>query len=162
MPRSHQPPAKSLANLRPVRPGEIRNPKGINGQRPYSMAMRAMSEEPVPEEVREKLNSDARYYLFGALRRQKPEQKRFELYLPGCTWAEANALRRHLRAVVQGSLGDAIEMRECTEGKIALRIETSDSNSRLKELILALTAQSEAIDEAPALPESIDPLLPKQ
>jgi len=40
-----------------------------------------------------------------------------EVYPPGVTWAEANAIRPHLRAGIGGDMRGAVEFREATEGR---------------------------------------------
>jgi hypothetical protein len=104
----HPVTAISLANLRPpAKPGEVRNPLGINRGRTYSDRYEELALGPLPEKIRLKIN----------------EQLGEELLLQGATWAQANALRRHIGAVVEGNTADAKELREAVEGKPMQRME---------------------------------------
>jgi hypothetical protein len=129
------PNAKQLANLKPAKPGEVRNPLGINGQRPYSQAMKKMSDEPMPEVLRAMLNDQVRILL--------GKKKMEDLFSPGISWSDANALRRHIKAVVDGDTRDAVEIREAVEGRATQRIEFSGGNDRLKMLVEALKVKRE-------------------
>ena len=101
----------SLANLRPPwKPGEIPNPTGISRKRPITDHYYERAESPVPEKLREKINA-----LLGE-----------ELLEPGATWAQANALRRFVSAVMEANgTADSKEIREAIEGKAPQRIELS-------------------------------------
>ena len=117
-PRKPQAPA-SLANLRPAQPGEIRNPDGKNGVRPYTNALRALAAELLPEHLRQALNLRFRSQLFRALKDDTPElelKQIPDLYKRGCTWAQANSVRLHVAAVLEGDIGAAVEIRESVEG----------------------------------------------
>lgn len=46
----------SLRNLSQIQPGEVRNPRGINGVQPYSDAMRPLAPLPTPDSLRSLLN----------------------------------------------------------------------------------------------------------
>ena len=43
----------------------------------------------------------------------------------GSTWAQANAIRRHVGAIVEGNTADAKELRESVEGKARQRVEVT-------------------------------------
>jgi len=102
----------SLANLMPpVRPGEVRNPLGING-RTYSLEYQKLSQEPIPEAVRLVLNKK-----FGA-----------ELIMADDTWARANAVAQHYEAVCRGLTSAAQELRESVEGRATQRIELAGAD----------------------------------
>jgi hypothetical protein len=107
----------SLANLvPPVRPGEVRNPLGING-RTYSIEYHKLSQEPIPEAVRVMLNKK-----FGA-----------ELIAAGDTWARANAMAMHYEAVCRGLTAAAQELREACEGRATQRIEVAGADGAAAE-----------------------------
>jgi hypothetical protein len=106
----------SLANLKPIQPGEVRNPLGING-RTYSIEYHKLSQEPIPEIVRLALNKK-----FGA-----------ELIVKGDTWARANALSMHYEAVCRGITAAAQEIREAVEGRATQRIEVGGSDGAAAE-----------------------------
>jgi hypothetical protein len=106
----------SLANLKPVQPGQVLNPLGNNG-RTYSVEYHKLSQEPVPEAVRLMLNKK-----FGA-----------ELIREGDTWARANAMSQHFEAVCRGVTGASQELREATEGKAVQRVELGPSDGAASE-----------------------------
>jgi hypothetical protein len=99
----------SLANLKPIEPGEVRNPLGINRKRPITDEYFQMSDEPLPELLRLQIN-----------------QKFGEEILPkGTTWARANSLRRFLDAMMEGGSKAAKEIADRIEGKPPQRMEIS-------------------------------------
>ena len=52
--------------------------------------------------------------------RKSPERRsKLLLFAKGITWAEANALRQHLNAVINGDTRSATEVREAVEGRAA-------------------------------------------
>jgi len=106
----------SLANLKLIQPGEVRNPLGINGRR-YSVEYHKLSQEPIPEIVRLVLNKK-----FGA-----------ELIAKGDTWARANALSMHYEAVCRGMTAAAQEIREAVEGRATQRIEVGTPDGAAAE-----------------------------
>ncbi len=106
----------SLANLKPVQRGEVRNPLGI-GRKTYSLEYHAVSQEPIPEAVRLALNKK-----FGA-----------ELIAEGDTWARANALSMHFESVCRGMTAAAQEIREAVEGRATQRVELSGADGAAAE-----------------------------
>ena len=48
--------ARQLANLRPAKRGEVRNPLGINRGRTYSDRYEEVALSPLPEKIRQKIN----------------------------------------------------------------------------------------------------------
>jgi hypothetical protein len=144
----------SLANLKPIKPGEVRNPTGFHGNRPYSGAIRTRGEERMPEEVREYLNRQYSRRILGPRSKAFRLGQYLELFEEGVTWSGANAVRLHLNAILDGDVRHAIEIREAAEGRATQRIEMSNTNSRLRELIDAL--RSSAVEE-PASSELSEP-----
>jgi hypothetical protein len=106
--------AKSLANLKPVKPGEVRNPLGINRGRTYSGFYEEVAKKPLPEKIRLKLNRK-----LGKNFLQK-----------GTNWAEANAFARHLGAIEDSGYLDSKEVREATEGKAPQRVELTGAGGK--------------------------------
>src|SRR6202049_3206237 len=97
----------SLANLRPIAPGEVRNPRGINRRRPITDRYYEWSESMLPEAIRRKINKE-----FHA-----------EILKEGATWADATAARQFHEAVMKGSTAAAKEIREAIEGRSPQRQE---------------------------------------
>ncbi len=112
----HQMHPNSLANLKPVKPGEVRNPLGI-GRKTYSLEYHAVSQEPIPEAVRLALNKK-----FGA-----------DLIQEGDSWARANALSMHFESVCRGMTAAAQEIREAVEGRATQRVELSGADGAAAE-----------------------------
>jgi len=127
----------SLKNLKPAKPGQIRNSTGKNRNRPYTDAYEGLADAPLPEFLRLQLNNQARV---DARKKKLPD-----LYPKGITWAEASALRQHLNAVVNGDTRSATEVREAVEGRATQRIELSKRNSKLEELLDAARAHRESL-----------------
>ena len=123
---------RSLANLKPNLGGEVRNPHGYNGQRPYTEAIRSVSVEPVPELVRVAMNARFRREVRRVLQRacEIPD-----FYERGITWAEANARRLNLAAAFYGNIAAAVEVREAVEGRAPQRIDVTSRNDKLEELL---------------------------
>jgi len=103
--------ARSLANLQPAKPGEIKNPLGINRKNPISdrhahRAEELLSASPVGEKLRVKME------------------------LPTtATWADAYTFR----AAVDAASGDVSALREITdrvEGTSSRRLEISTPAGR--------------------------------
>lgn len=117
----------SLKNLKPAKEGDIRNPTGKNRNRPYTDAYEGVAEAPLPEFLRLHLNN--------RLRTDIRNKRLPDLYPKGITWAEANALRQHLNALINGDTRSATEVREAVEGRATQRIEINKSNDRLKQLL---------------------------
>src|ERR1700680_3556181 len=107
MPRGTHPNSK--ANLRPARPGEVRNPQGINRKRPFTDRDYQWSEEVLPEKLRARINRILET----------------EVLLEGAMWADANAVRQLIEAVLKGSTAAAKELREAVEGKSPQRLDIS-------------------------------------
>ena len=96
-----------MANLRPIAPGEVRNPRGINRRRPITDRYYEWSESMLPEAIRRKINKE-----FHA-----------EILKEGATWADATAARQFHEAVMKGSTAAAKEIREAIEGRSPQRQE---------------------------------------
>jgi hypothetical protein len=100
----YQPKPQSLANLKPAKKGEVRNPQGINRKRPWTDRMFQHGEE-----------------LLEAT--DEGKQIRKALKLPDtATWADA-AVRRLMREALKGNIQAIKEMADRTEGKPPERIE---------------------------------------
>jgi hypothetical protein len=97
---------KSLANLKPAKKGEVRNPLGINSKRPFSDFYFFHAEEVVPEFWRKRINKDAGGRLI-------PK---------GATWGEADSRRLHLEAA-KGNVNAIRELADRVEGKAPQRLE---------------------------------------
>jgi len=98
---------KSLANLKPAKPGEVRNPLGINRKRPWTDRYYQRSEEKIPEILRIQFNQK-----LGA-----------EVLPDGATWADAATLRRFMDAIMEGGTIAAKEIADRIEGKPPQRTE---------------------------------------
>lgn len=97
---------ESLANLKPAKPGEVRNPLGINRKRPYTDRMYQKSETLL------------------ALSKWG-EKKRKELELPlTATWADA-AIEELNRKAANGDIQAIKEQADRIEGKAPERLEIS-------------------------------------
>ena len=100
MPRGKHP--RSLANLKPpIKPGEVRNPMGVNRKRRWTERYAQRSEDRIPEKLRVKFN------------REVGE----EVLVKGSTWADAAVLRRFIEALTDGGTPAAKEIADRTEGK---------------------------------------------
>ena len=108
---------KSLANLKPAKPGEVRNPTGVNRKRPFSDRYHAIAEEVMPEKLRRAFNKDA-----GA-----------ELLKPGATWGDADAYGQFLQTA-RGSTIAAREVADRVEGKPPQRLEITGPERKLVTL----------------------------
>lgn len=97
----------SRRNLKPIQPGEIRNPRGVNRKRPVTESYWELSAEPVPLAIMKKFNKGC-----GA-----------KLLRPGDTWARAVAMRVAYDAAIEGLVAAARELREAIEGKSPQRLE---------------------------------------
>jgi len=142
---------RSLANLKPNLGGEVRNPHGYNGQRPYTEAIRSVSVEPVPELVRVAMNARFRREVRRVLQRacEIPD-----FYERGITWAEANARQLNWNAVFHGNIAAAVEIRVAVEGRPTARVEFASQNDKLEQLLeqFRLAAeQAEAEETAPVV-----------
>lgn len=123
----------SRKNLKPVQPGEVRNPTGVNGVRPYTDAIRLVANNVLPEQMRREFNATFKKKLKDG--RVDPADKTPDILPEGATWADANALRLHLNAIVNGDVRAATEIREAVEGRATQRIEINRGNDRLKQLL---------------------------
>lgn len=93
--------AAQLANLKPVKLGEIRNPLGINRKRPWTETYSQIGERLYPEVLRHKFNAE-----IGA-----------EILMVGATFRKVNAVRRMLEATQVGGTSAAKEIVDRIEGK---------------------------------------------
>jgi hypothetical protein len=152
----------SLANLKPFKPGQSGNPSGANDgpMRPFTYAMRTLSTSPLPEHLRVAMNARFRQQLFPGLKGQMKTVKKPEdipdFYHPGITWAQANAVRQGLAAIVEGNIGAAIELRESVEGRATTRVEFVSQNDKLEALLAAFRAVADqpTVIDVPVLPST--------
>ncbi len=99
---------RSLANLKlPFKKGEVHNPRGINRKRPITDRYYQRTEEPLPDDIRERFN----------------RQMGKEVLKKGATWGDAIALRLCIDAVLTADTGAAREIREAIEGRSPQRLE---------------------------------------
>jgi len=128
----------SLANLKPpIRPGEVRNPEGINRRRPITDEYWQVSPEPMPLALIRKFNKKC-----GA-----------KLLVEGDSWARGVAVRLQYEAAMLGIVRAAREMREAMEGKAPQRLEIT-ANPQKVETVLVVRyysrAKGEYVEERPA------------
>jgi hypothetical protein len=97
---------KSLANLKPAKPGEVRNPVGVNRKRPCTDRY---YKNPLPNLIRVKFN----------------EKMGAEVLEPGATLADEGTLRTHMDAIMEGGTRAAREIADRIEGKAPHRLEIS-------------------------------------
>jgi hypothetical protein len=143
----------SLANLRPIQPGEIRNPTGKNRMRPYTEAIERVSMEPLPELVRAALNAQFRKEVRRVLKRAREIP---DFYQRGVSWAEASAVRLNWNAVFHGNIAAAVEVREAVEGRATTRIDFMSQNDKLEQLLeqfrrVAELAKAEEMEKKPVV-----------
>ena len=123
----------NVANLKPIKPREVRNPTGknqfSNPLRPVSDAIRELVGQPLPEVLRCAMNAQ--------IRKQLGKQNVPDFYPEGISWAAANAVRLGLLAVVKGNLGASIEIREAIESRAQMRVEISSRADKLDALLEA-------------------------
>ena len=111
---------RSLANLKPpIRPGEVRNPAGINRKRPITDEYWQSSAEPMPLVLIRRFNRKC-----GAA-----------LLRPGDTWARGVAIRAQYEAVMQGMMRAARELREAMEGKAPQRLEITATPAKTQVVL---------------------------
>jgi hypothetical protein len=111
---------RSLANLKPpIRPGEIRNPLGVNRKRPITDQYWESSAEPMPLVLIRRCNRKCGVALLQ----------------PGDTWARGVAIRAQYEAVMQGVMRAAREMREAMEGKAPQRLEITATPTKVETII---------------------------
>jgi Family of unknown function (DUF5681) len=100
---------KSLENLRSWQPGQSGNPGGRPSKRPITDPYFQRAGHLFPEVIRLQFN----------------EKMETEVLKLGATWADANALRRFLDALMEGGATSSKEIREAIEGKAPQRMEIS-------------------------------------
>jgi hypothetical protein len=105
---------KSLANLKPAKPGEVRNRLGVNRKRPFSDRYFAIAEEVMPEKLLKAFNKEA-----GS-----------ELLKPGATWGDADAYGQFLQAT-KGNVNAAREVADRVEGKPPQRLEITGPEKKI-------------------------------
>jgi hypothetical protein len=105
---------KSLANLKPAKRGEARNPLGVNRNRPSSDRYFAIAEEVMPEKLRKAFNKEA-----GA-----------ELLKPGATWGDADAYGQFLQAA-KAKVNAARAVADRVEGKPPQRLELTRPDKKI-------------------------------
>jgi hypothetical protein len=100
----------SLANLKPpIKPGEVRNPLGINRGRIISDNHEQLAGEVIPESLRLKVN-----------------QKLGEDFLKqGDKFARLYAIRTAMQVISDGDIAAVREIREAIEGKAKQRVEVT-------------------------------------
>jgi uncharacterized membrane protein len=102
----------SLKNLEKtkIKKGEVRNPLGINRKTPMTDYYKQRALSKLPEKIRKQMN----------------QQLGEEVLPKGALWAEANAVRRFVAAVVgKDGTSDSKEIREAIEGRARQRIEVT-------------------------------------
>lgn len=113
MPKRKMNPA-SLQNLRPWSKGESGNPEGSRLKRPYTDRYHLLAESPLPEGLRQK--------VCGVLVAQFGTDA--EQLLPvGSTFADAQAVRLHLNAVIRGDTRSLAELADRCEGRAPNRLD---------------------------------------
>lgn len=141
----------SLKNLRPpIKKGEVLNPKGINRKTPWSTENYKLASGPLPEKLRKTINSSV-----GT-----------ELLKPGATWAQANALRLGISAVMSGVVPASKELRESVEGTAMQRMELTGAEGQpllppkleivFPENVTATVKQESASSDASDSPKAKD------
>jgi hypothetical protein len=154
---------KSLANLAPqIKPGQVLNPTGKSGKdRPYTDAMQWYSGELMHEHLRIAMNLRFKNQLYHVLK-ALPEFATMvpadipDLYPKGCSWAQANAVRQHMAAILEGNIMAAIECREAVEGRATTRVEFVSQNDKLESLLNAFRAAAkQPVIDVPVLPAGI-------
>lgn len=105
---------KSLANLKPIQPGEVRNPTGINRGRIYSDAYENTGRSSCPIRLRKLLIKELG-------KEAVPED---------ITWAQGISLKMHLKAIKDGDASSAKEVRESVEGKARQRMEVTGADGK--------------------------------
>ena len=106
--------AGNTKNLKPFKPGAdwTGNAGGRPKKRPITDFYFETSEKPLPEKLRLKINAKCGE----------------EVLKKGCTWAEANSVRRFLDSVSENDgHRHSKEIRESMEGKAPQRIEVAQA-----------------------------------
>ena len=88
---------KSLANLNPAKPGEVRNPVGVNRKRPWTDRY---YKNPLPNLIRVKFNEKMGAEVLEA------------------TLADVGTLRTHMDAIMEGGTRAAREMRCLSHNRV--------------------------------------------
>ena len=126
---------KSLANLKPIKPGEIRNPLGISRKRPYTERLEHLSELP----------------LSGT---QEGRKIMIDLKLTeGATWADA-AMFEITRRAARGDLAAIREIIDRIEGK-PKPVETEDRTSKEAHVYLVV-GEEKVLDQAKPIAGSVE------
>jgi hypothetical protein len=117
--------------LKPFKPGAewTGNASGRPKKRPITDEYFQLSQNPIPEKLRNDINSK-----LGE-----------ELLKPGATWAQANALRRFLDTLMQGGHPSSKEIREAIEGKAPERLEITGPER--KEITLHLIHEHRSLKQ---------------
>jgi hypothetical protein len=145
----------------------VPNPEGRNGAqfRPYTAAMEMISTAPLPEHLRLALNVIYKQQLYNGLHEHPdfltllPEDIP-DLYPKKISWAQANAIRLHSAAVLEGDYLASVECRESVEGRSVARVEFTSSNDKLEALLECFRkAAKQAADETAAAEASAVPKL---
>jgi hypothetical protein len=124
---------KSLANLKPpIRPGEVRNPTGINRRkRPITDHYWEVSQEAMPEALVRRFNKKCGVALLKL----------------GDTWARAVAVRACYEAAIECSIQAMKETREAIEGKAQQRLEIT--RPERKEITLVVKHENRSCRDVP-------------
>lgn len=110
--------AKNTSGLKPPwKPGETGNPGGRPKKRPITDEYAALANIEVPPQILKRLKLP-----------------------PGLTFAQANAVRRFVDALMKGGYQASKEIREAMEGKAPMRMEIVGTER--KEVILRVTFES--------------------
>lgn len=142
----------SLKNLKSVRTSEegkalAKLSAEAGRERPYTDCYAVTGKSITPEFVRLSLNVRIRLQqgqMLAAAKREgfskelvkaiEKEMKR-EAIPKGMTWAQANSIRMHMNAVLEGDVNAATEVRESVEGRSTQRIEFTNTNNKLQQLL---------------------------
>ena len=117
---------KSLKNLKPAKPGDVRNPAGVNKKRPITDEYFTVSQEVISPQLIARFNRSCHAKLLKV----------------GDTWARAVAVRAHYEAVFNASIRAMREMREAFEGKAPQRLEITGPER--KEITIKLVHDRES------------------
>lgn len=109
----------NTSGLKPFKKGQSGNPGGRPKKRPITDEYFALSEKPLPDKLRKRLERQ------WAMEIQK-----------GTTYAEANAMRRYLDTLEKGGHPSSREIRESIEGKAPERLEITGAER--KEIVIRL------------------------
>jgi hypothetical protein len=118
---------RSLKNLKPAKPGEVRNPAGVNRKRPITDEYFRASLEPIPANLIARFN----------------RSWHAKLLKPGDTWARAIAIRACFEAGFNSSIRAMREIRESMEGKAPQRLEITGAERKVITLRIVHVRESE-------------------